>query len=510
MEKFEECTYEIMKHYGNGVKRINVFLSKDLSVWNVIDFFCSLEPNKSFYVWEDHQIINIGDNKQLNEDLETFFEHRGAFLSENDVVFLVGKNAKERKQFGELLGSNASAIVITFNIPALSEESDKELKALGIDTQCVNVKTNARYSNNRVALALTCSDKPYLIYDLESIFDIRDIGMAKYEEQKKLREQLDDDKKILSKKVNALLNSFKNHDLNPQLIATNEKNCILLLELIQFLKNIIDRIELEQNGIVEQFLIIKRIKENNKKDLQSNNEQRKKDARKRIVDAIADSANRLTRNVITVDIYEEIEVEIKEALSQNVWNKLMQESKRYLISAVASYKMLERYHNNSERESIDFSGVCILMSKAIEGELFSRVYKDYREYIYSKKGVSYSKWPSGMLKKDALSPREDHEVTLGTIPYILGYKGNNQENKKTSREMFEEYAVEKLYDRGIGRAKVKAYVKKISEIVDKINEKFRRDAAHINGIDYATATQCKDYIIYVEKALKEILGKMRC
>lgn len=117
---------------------------------------------------------------------------------------------------------------------------------------------------------------------------------------------------------------------------------------------------------------------------------------------------------------------VEARMGEEAWKKLTDESKRFLITAKFMFE-----ENVILEDSVDYSSICLLASKAIEVELAKRFVKSYCKYLEERCGNQYSIWPSAVIKKDqdgALLPISESDYMLGNTPFILGFlpkKGNS-------------------------------------------------------------------------------------
>ena len=115
-------------------------------------------------------------------------------------------------------------------------------------------------------------------------------------------------------------------------------------------------------------------------------------------DAVVECVVRITKDIIKVSNKEQAENELEEILTTDVWNKLSDESKTYLVTAKVNFETMIEMEN---RDELDFSGVCLLLTKTMDEEISKRFYTIYAEYLQEQYPLpeNVDKWPKDMLNK---------------------------------------------------------------------------------------------------------------
>lgn len=208
------------------------------------------------------------------------------------------------------------------------------------------------------------------------------------------------------------------------------------------------------------------------------------------------TSNEPKNNLFTHEHYTEV---LKGFLSVNVWEKLSQESRNFLISGMISYEI-----SKNEAVKHDFSGVCVSISKSLDVEITKRVYEQYIEYLKHKYN-DYDKWPQALIANgNILNPEK---FTLGTVIYVIG-KGKHEILNNTDYQNFLNYALEVLYNRGLTLSDIIDNISILCDCVENVRLKYRNVAAHREPVDYRTAKECIEYLITDQQMLKEILKDM--
>lgn len=187
----------------------------------------------------------------------------------------------------------------------------------------------------------------------------------------------------------------------------------------------------------------------------------------------------------------------------NVLNKMDEESKKFLITA--KFLFLQ---NMDLENSIDYSSICLLSSKAFEVELSKRLVLNFQDFL-DRKGIAFENWPSSMIstyKKDNHIIKEKLSLanfSLGSCPYIMGLLGNS-EIKDYNRNLFIQFCNESLMS-GKSQEEINSSIKKVDNYIRYVKDNFRNPAAHKQTMTISDATNCLDYILEVEKVLRDTL-----
>ena len=203
--------------------------------------------------------------------------------------------------------------------------------------------------------------------------------------------------------------------------------------------------------------------------------------------------------------FEEEEKELCNLLKKENWNKLENESKKFLITSKITYKSL----NKLPDDIMDYSGVCLLVTKALEVELTKRFCKWFLDYL---KGKDYSEYHSSLLNtnnrtgdKYKIKPKN---CTLGTITYILGFGGSDNPNEEYEKNFSISivYSKNRLFKNfSANDEKIRKTLIKYGSYVDKIRLDYRNPAAHTGLLNQTKAEECFEYVLELQKVLKEML-----
>ncbi len=194
----------------------------------------------------------------------------------------------------------------------------------------------------------------------------------------------------------------------------------------------------------------------------------------------------------------------KEKLLKNFgasWEKLSNESKNLLITSKFMFSKLEKINEN-----MDYSGICVLVTKALEIEIFDRFFKDFLKYLDNNYNKDYSKYPTALLFRYK-QPLYPERFTMGNIAFVLCYTENyndTSEQIKNNKSKLLEYCKSCIFsnysDEEIGKL-LNSYASSIEDI----RIRFRNPSAHRGYIKKTTAEECFKLVIDVERLLVKML-----
>ena len=187
---------------------------------------------------------------------------------------------------------------------------------------------------------------------------------------------------------------------------------------------------------------------------------------------------------------------------ENTWNKLSEESKTFLISSRLMYNEYILID-----EQIDYSGVCILVTKALELEISKRFFTDFLGYLDEKYHKNYSKYHTALTFKN-YSRLYDHQFTMGSIAYVMCLKSgkyDTPEQEQNNKKVLMEYCKDCIFTQK-GDDEIEKLLNEYAKSIEKVREDFRNPSAHRNKIKQGDAEACFKYIIDVDKILKNMLN----
>ena len=157
---------------------------------------------------------------------------------------------------------------------------------------------------------------------------------------------------------------------------------------------------------------------------------------------------------------------------------------------------------------VDYSGVCLLVTKALEVEMRKRFCIRYIAYLKAKYPgkANLSKFPYSMLNHfgKPLSPKH---FTLGSVAFVMGISvpdNTTEEQVKHNIEELEAYAKSELFAKS-PEIDIIGTLQYYASRVDDIRERFRNPSAHTNTVKRINAVECFETVVDVEKLLRVML-----
>ncbi|SFC56686.1 hypothetical protein [Butyrivibrio sp. YAB3001] len=181
------------------------------------------------------------------------------------------------------------------------------------------------------------------------------------------------------------------------------------------------------------------------------------------------------------------------------WNKLTNDSKKFIVSAKVMYKKQEEYG-----DLMDYSGVCVLITKALEVEMSIRFHKRFIDFLMDN-GIGVKEYPSSLIKDGrVISPSE---YTLGSVPFTLGYRiprnASKAEISNNQKKLLEYSKASLITNRS--DSDILNLLKTYGNQVERIKKDYRNPSAHTNALRSVNAKECLDLVIDVKKVLKNML-----
>ena len=213
----------------------------------------------------------------------------------------------------------------------------------------------------------------------------------------------------------------------------------------------------------------------------------------------------VTNNMMTLanrDSYEKVMIY---QLGERVWNELLSaRSRTYLISAMMTFDSMNKM---GDRNVIDYSGVCLQVTKVLDEEMAVRFFTMYKRYLY--KNYLLDDWPQAMKTKYGDEPLPSNDFTLGSIAHVIGVGVRGRIYDSIAYEQVQGFAKNCLYKDGMTDQEVRDHLIKCVECAEKTRKDYRNPAAHREAMSYISAKECIDYLIEQTKMLKQILQDMK-
>lgn len=194
---------------------------------------------------------------------------------------------------------------------------------------------------------------------------------------------------------------------------------------------------------------------------------------------------------------------LKLSFGDGAWNKMDESSRTFLASA----KMMFNQFAGME-DIVDYSGVCLLVTKALEVEMSKRFCDRYIAYLKTKYPgkANLSKFPYSMLNRygKPLSPKH---FTLGSVAFVTSISvpdDATEEQIVHNTEELKGYAKAELFA-GSPEIDILGTLQYYASRVDDIRERFRNPSAHTNEVKRINAIECFETVVDVEKLLRIML-----
>ena len=212
--------------------------------------------------------------------------------------------------------------------------------------------------------------------------------------------------------------------------------------------------------------------------------------------------NEVNANEIDKDYNKELQKLIL-SFGDSAWNKMDDSSKTFLVTSKVMFNNLVVLH-----DIVDYSGVCVLVTKALEVELNKRFCKKFLIFLKKKYPgkVNFTQFPTSLLDGYGKPIRPKH-FTLGSVAYVLCYLKNNNltnEQNENNKNKLLEYTREKLL---LGKSddEIMKILSDYAESVEQVKNDYRNPSAHTNELRRVDAEQCFALVLDVEKLLKCML-----
>lgn len=288
-------------------------------------------------------------------------------------------------------------------------------------------------------------------------------------------------------------------------------------QMIAFQQDILSAFGIDEAVVQESFEKIQTARLSLQKDLESSNDTVKERALKQLQDEVAEIVNALTKSALSMKDQKYFEGYLIDELTEEVWGRLEDKSKAFLITAKSNYESMIQM---KDKETFDYSGVCLLVTKALEVETTKRFFLCYKDYL-KRKYNSTTSWPYSLRQRvrghitDNIIP--DNEFTLGSVVSVIGLKRDYDDNgcivaypiaHMGTKNEFIEYAMNCLF-KFPNRSMVEKEIDKDYQFVEKVRLDYRNPAAHRDRLTITSAKECLAYVFDVQHMLKEMLKTMK-
>jgi hypothetical protein len=189
------------------------------------------------------------------------------------------------------------------------------------------------------------------------------------------------------------------------------------------------------------------------------------------------------------------------SLGEDAWNKLDDSSKTFLISSKVMYNNMILLDN-----CLDYSGVCLLVTKALEVEMSRRFCSGYLEYLNKTYHKDYHNYPTPLLGTYQ-RPLPLDKFTMGSFAFILCLYHDKKDTPgqiAKNKRILLDYASHCIFSNK-SYSQIEAILLDYAQEIDSIRQMYRNPAAHTNMLKRHNAESCFNLVLDVEKLLKKML-----
>lgn len=193
------------------------------------------------------------------------------------------------------------------------------------------------------------------------------------------------------------------------------------------------------------------------------------------------------------------------------WSELDEYTQTSLISAKV-------FLSRTNDDSLDYSGIVISATSALENELEHRFHSGYQKYLRNMFGNDYSQWPRSMVYSDRTRTTWKKQFTLGSMPEIFGGETRTNDCSPAERKQkcwlyddekqcINEYlnTILRVPDKqGLNYFLSKANGLNYIDRCEDVRCLYRNAAAHTAPIRRDDAIDCYNYIIGHQDASEQI------
>lgn len=466
-----------------------------LNLYDGLDFRCReyiiVESQEDIEVFNDLLISRNDENKCIYPILyDIFIERRpvgGCY-----VLFDLSK--EKRLELNNSFITNTDAIIISIG---KLEKSDTEAKS--------SMVRQAQDAMSELFQITMENGKPHcMIFPVESILDVRDIMYAN--ESEKIR---------LVSELNSVCSDYElNYGIaDPITSASGSAEKITQYERmlaekdleISILKSVAASAGANMSGLENGISRVMQIKRDysDKFDRTADPIEQEK-LETMFQNEVTYLLVETTSNMMTISNRDKYENLLIDQLGADIWQKrLSANSRTYLISAMMTFDSLNKL---PIREELDYSGVCLQITKVLDQEMAVRFYIKYKQYLSEK--YVLADWPKAMKSKEGYEPLQPWEFTIGSISRVIGANGKGIICDSTAFNMVRGFAKTNLYRDGMTDQEIRNQLLNCAVCAEKTRNDYRNPAAHRKTIPYVSARACIDYLIEQTKMLKLILQDM--
>ena len=494
----EEIAYEIEfhKHLSVLMPAMLGLYPLPLRLYDGLDFRCReyiiVENQNDIDVFNSMLISNQDENKCIYPIL---YDDYLARKPVGGCYVLFDLPQEKRMELSPILSGQKD--VVTVSIGRLKEDEGSAKSSMVSQAQGAMTEL----------YQITMKDgKPHcMIFPVDSILDIRDLMFAGASEKTRLVSAL---YKICSdyELDYGVTDQLTNASGNAEKIAQYKR---LLAERdfeISILKSVAVSAGADISGLETGISKITKMKQEYAEKFDQTtdaNEQEKLEAA--FQNEVSEMLVAITSDMLTITKRDQYEKTMIEQLGETVWNdRLSERSRTYLVSAMTTFDSMKKL---SDHNALDYSGVCLQVTKVLDEEMAVRFYTLYKRYLY--RHCLLDNWPQAMKSRYGDEPLPENEFTIGSIARVIGIGANGRIYDSSAYTLVQNYAKESLYKEGLSEQEIRRHLLEIVECAEKTRKDYRNPAAHRESMPYISAKECIDYLIEQTKMLKLILQNMK-
>ncbi|MBE6665052.1 MAG: hypothetical protein E7603_02365 [Ruminococcaceae bacterium] len=445
---------------GHGTKIVSYIFAEKQKSRKII--FLSSWRNRIFQFEEQFRLRSLPCecdtvNTIINEKRET--------LKNAELLILHNVNFSDRRKLDKYIGENTRIISFIRAGQELFSDADKDFNTLA-----------ALFSS------------PYLLYRTGKLIDIRDSLFASEAEKMVIDFQL---MKYKCTFLEAANNQLRESD------TQKAKEILRLNNIVALQNDILNCVGIPKSELLNCMAAI----DERKKQLLSSYGDETENCEilsQNEITKILQNIREKYANRLAVSTCENI---LKESIDESTWNKLDESTKSYLITARYTFESMLKTDTSL---SMDYSGVCLLITKTVELEASKRFFIGYQQYLQKRFRDDYGKWPKVMLYTD-----RHRGITKPTEIFTLGSFVNIAKiDRYNISPIFLDYAKNILFT-GMPTEKVKQEIERNCNFIERLRVDFRNPAAHTGSFNRIKATQCFEYVIEIQKMLQKMLQNMK-
>ena len=430
----------------------------------------------------------------LQRKKELFGDETVSILTSSDYLI-------NHKLFNECDHQKPRELFVLYETTA--KERENLAQAIPTEAIVVSIGSDTRYRDAHYE-KMTVFPFECNVFSSDSLLDIRDLIIAPEPERRIIIDQIADKKckqdrlifAIRTAPYNASPDASKEElDNLREKLKERDREIAEKEEELSVLKSLLVSAGISEEDVKKSIDFIRNIK------LQFGDED-SEIINEKVANAIAEQSQKLFARYVTSfsrDYYSSL---IEANITNAVWNKMLEESQTCLITAKIAFQSMVKTGD----DSLDYSGVCILASKALDIEISKRFFHNYLTYL--SRSFTQAKWPYTLLDKDG-AVLSDDKFTLGSVKYVVGVDELGNIKNSYVNKCFIQYAKAELYDHSLTTLDIKEHLKNCVQSVETVRNKYRNPAAHRTALSRVTAEECFDYLVDTYKKLKEILEVMK-